>query len=81
MDGIDKKAHALIKSHLTKRAPDGAIAPKFYAQFAKFGAIMFGNLAKSAPPVTQTVSPLHLGKKSRERWEKRLIKYLQVLSP
>ena len=32
----------------TKRAPDGAIAPKHVAQFAKFGAIMFRSLAN--PP-------------------------------
>ena len=42
----------------TKRAPDGAITPKFAARFAKFGAIMFRSFAKSAPPVTQTVRRL-----------------------
>ena len=42
-------------NRLTKRAPDGAIASRFVAQCAKFGAIIFQEFCQSAPPVTQTV--------------------------
>jgi hypothetical protein len=37
-----------MKSGLTKRAPDGAIALRFTAQFVKFGAIISASLAR--PP-------------------------------
>lgn len=45
-------------SCLTQRAPDGASAPRFGARLAGFCAIISLSLRQSAPPVTQTVSPL-----------------------
>ena len=53
--GLQRVAKSPKPARLTQRAPDGAIAPKFAAQFAKFRAIIFRSSCQSAPPVTQTV--------------------------
>jgi len=51
-----------------KKPPNKACTGRGYAQkcearFAKFGAIMFRSLAKSAPPVTQAVRRLKLSRR------------------
>ena len=44
-----------MKMRPTKRAPDGASAPRFAVQSANFRDIILASLAHPAPPVTQTV--------------------------